>query len=65
MSHWKSDFEVRYYLEFKHSNGRVEKLYDSQIIHAEDEKTACELLMNDKENSQFLKIYYVKRIWKY
>ena len=58
MSHWKSDFEIKFCLEFKHSDERVEKLYNTQIIHAEDEKSACELLIKDKENSQFLKICY-------
>jgi len=35
MSNWKTDFEVKFHLHFKHHNGREEKKYNSIIVEAE------------------------------
>ena len=65
MSNWKTDFEVKFRLEFKHSNGKKETKYNSLIVEAENEDMAVEMIIHQYENSQFLIIDGVKKIWNY
>ena len=39
--------------------------YNSLIVHAEDEDAAKKMILNQYENSKFLKIYKVEKLWKY
>ena len=42
MSNWKSDFEVKFQLEFIHNNGRKEVKHNTLIVEAEkDRKSSC------------------------
>ena len=65
MSNWKTDFEVKFSLEFKHFNGRKEIVNNTLIVEAENEDQAIEMVINQYDNSVFLKIDEVRRIWSY
>ena len=65
MSNWKIDFEVKFRLEFKHEDGRKEIKNNSLIVEAENEDQAIEMVINEYDNSVFLKIDAVKKIWNY
>ena len=65
MINWKSDFEVKFQLEFVHNNGRKEVKQNTLIVEAEDEENAKEIVLYQYENSQFLKINEIKKIWNY
>tara|TARA_Y100000992_G_scaffold99103_1_gene64128 strand:- start:286 stop:483 length:198 start_codon:yes stop_codon:yes gene_type:complete len=65
MSNWKIDFEVKFRLEFKHENGRKEIQNNTLIVEAENEDQAIEMVINEYDNSVFLKIDGVKKIWNY
>ena len=65
MSNWKTDFEVKFRLEFKHEDGRKEIKNNSLIVEAENEDKAIEMVINEYDNSVFLKVDGVKKIWKY
>ncbi len=65
MSNWKTDFEVKFSLEFKHFNGRKEIKNNTLIVEAENEDEAIEMIINQYDNSVFLKIDEVKKIWSY
>ena len=40
MSNWKIDFEVKFSLQFKHINGRIEQKHNSLIVEAVNEEEA-------------------------
>jgi len=65
MSNWKTDFEVKFHLYFEYHNGRQEKKYNSLIIEAESKEKAKEMVFHQYENSSFLVIDEVKKLWKY
>ena len=65
MSNWKTDFEVKFSLEFKHFNGRKEIKNNTLIVEAESEDEAIAMIINQYDNSVFLKIDEVKKIWSY
>ena len=65
MSNWKIDFEVKFRLEFKHENGRKEIQNNTLIVEAENEDQAIEMVLNEYDNSVFLKVDGVKKIWNY
>ena len=65
MSNWKIDFEVKFKLEFKHFNGRKEIKNNTLIVEAESEDQAIEMVINQYDNSVFLKIDEVRKIWSY
>ena len=65
MSNWKTDFEVKFRLEFKHENGRKEIQNNTLIVEAENEDQAIEMVINQYDNSVFLKVDEVKKIWSY
>ena len=65
MSNWKTDFEVKFSLEFKHFNGRKEIINNMLIVEAENEDQAIEMVINQYDNSVFLKIDEVRKIWSY
>ena len=65
MSNWKIDFEVKFRLEFKHENGRKEIQNNTLIVEAENEDQAIEMVINEHDNSVFLKVDEVKKIWNY
>ena len=65
MSNWKTDFEVKFRLEFIHENGRKEIKNNTLIVEAENEDQAIEMVINEYDNSVFLKVYGVKKIWNY
>ena len=65
MSNWKTDFEVKFRLEFKHEDGRKEIKNNSLIVEAENENKAIEMVINEYDNSVFLKVDGVKKIWNY
>ena len=65
MSNWKTDFEVKFRLEFKHQDGRKEIKNNSLIVEAENEDQAIEMVINEYDNSVFLKVDEVKKIWNY
>ena len=65
MSNWKTDFEVKFRLEFIHENGRKEIKNNTLIIEAENEEQAIEMVINEYDNSVFLKVDEVKKIWNY
>ena len=65
MSNWKTDFEVKFSLEFKHFNGRKEIKNNTLIVEAENEDQAIEMVINQYDNSIFLKIDEVRKIWSY
>ena len=43
MSNWKTDFEVKFSLEFKHFNGRKEIKNNTLIVEAKSEDEAIEM----------------------
>ena len=65
MSNWKTDFEVKFRLEFKHFNGRKEIKNNILIVEAESEDQAIEMVINQYDNSDFLKVDKVRKIWTY
>ena len=65
MSNWKTDFEVKFRLEFKHENGRKEIKNNTLIVEAENKEKAIEMVLNEYDNSVFLKVDGVKKIWNY
>ena len=65
MSNWKTDFEVKFSLEFQHADGRNEIKNNSLIVEAENEDQAIEMVINEYDNSVFLKVDEVKKIWNY
>ena len=65
MSNWKTDFEVKFRLEFIHENGRKEIKNNTLIVEAEDEDQAIKMVINEYDNSVFLKVDEVKKIWNY
>ena len=65
MSNWKIDFEVKFRLEFKHENGRKEIQNNTLIVEAENDDQAIEMVINEYDNSVFLKVDGVKKIWNY
>ena len=65
MSNWKTDFEVKFRLEFKHENGRKEVKNNTLIVEAENEDQAIGIVTNQYDNSDFLKVDKVKKIWTY
>ena len=65
MSNWKTDFEVKFRLEFIHENGRKEIKNNILIVEAENEDQAIEMVINEYDNSVFLKVDEVKKIWNY
>ena len=65
MSNWKTDFEVKFRLEFKHEDGRKEIKNNTLIVEAENEDKAIEMVLNQYDNSVFLKVDGVKKIWNY
>ena len=65
MSNWKTDFEVKFKLEFKHINGRKEIKNNTLIVEAENKDQAIEMVINQYDNSVFLKIDEVRKIWSY
>ena len=65
MSNWKTDFEVKFRLEFIHENGRKEINNNTLIVEAENEDQAIEMVINEYDNSVFLKVDGVKKIWNY
>ena len=65
MSNWKTDFEVKFRIEFKHEDGRKEIKNNSLIVEAENEDQAIEMVINEYDNSVFLKVDEVKKIWNY
>ena len=65
MSNWKTDFEVKFSLVFKHFNGRKEIKNNTLIVEAESEDEAIEMIINQYDNSVFLKIDKVRKIWSY
>ena len=65
MNNWKTDFKVKFHLEYQHKDGTKEMDYNSLIVHAEDEDTAKKMILNQYEDSKFLKIDKVEKLWKY
>ena len=65
MSNWKTDFEVKFRLEFAHENGSKEIKNNTLIVEAENEDQAIEMVINEYDNSVFLKVDEVKKIWNY
>jgi hypothetical protein len=65
MTNWKIDFEVKFCLEFIHGDGKKEIINKSLIVEAENKEKAIEIIFYQYENSKFLKINEVIKIWKY
>ena len=65
MTNWKTDFEVKFCLEFIHGDGKKEIINKSLIVEAENKEKAIEIIIHQNENSKFLKINEVIEIWKY
>ena len=65
MSNWKTDFEVKFKLEFILENGRKEIKSNTLIVEAENEDQAIAMVKNEYDNSVFLKVDGVKKIWNY
>ena len=65
MNNWKTDFKVKFHLEYLHKDGTKEIDYNSLIVHAEDEEEARKMILNQFEDSKFLKIDEVVKLWKY
>ena len=65
MTNWKTDFEVKFCLEFIHADGKKEIINKSLIVEAVNKEKAIEIIFHQYENSKFLKINEVIKIWKY
>ena len=65
MNNWKTDFKVKFHLEYHHKDGTKEMDYNSLIVHAENEYSAKKMILNQYEDSKFLKIDKVEKLWKY
>ena len=60
MTNWKTDFEVKFHLEFIHADGKKEIKNKSLIVEAENKEKAIEIILYQYENSKFLKINQIK-----
>ena len=65
MNNWKSDFKVKFHLEYLHKDGTREKDHNSLVVHAEDEDAAKKMILNQYEGSKFLIFDEVVKLWKY
>ena len=65
MNNWKTDFKVKFHLEYLHTDGTKEINYNSLIVHAENEDAAKKMILNQYEGSMFLIIDEVVKLWKY
>ena len=65
MNNWKTDFKVKFHLEYLHIDGTKEISYNSLIVHAEDEEAAKKMIINQYEDSKFLIIDEIVKLWKY
>ena len=65
MTNWKTDFEVKFCLEFIHGDGKKEIINKTLIVEAENKEKAIQIIFNQYEHSKFLKINEVIKIWKY
>ena len=65
MNNWKTDFKVKFHLEYHHNDGTKEIDYNSLIVNAEDEDAAKKMILNQYEGSKFLIIDEVVKLWKY
>ena len=65
MNNWKTDFKVKFHLEYLHKDGTKEMNHNSLIVHAEDENAAKKMILNQYEGSRFLIIDEVVKLWKY
>ena len=65
MTNWKTDFEVKFHLEFIHADGKKEIKNKSLIVEAGNKEKAIEIIFYQYENSKFLKINQIKKVWKY
>ena len=65
MNNWKTDFKVKFHLEYLHTDGTKEMNYNSLIVHAENEDAAKKMILNQYEGSMFLIIDEVVKLWKY
>ena len=45
MNNWKTDFKVKFHLEYLHNDGTKEINYNSLIVHAEDEDAAKKMII--------------------
>ena len=63
-SNWTNDTLDGVFVSF-HNNGRKEVKHNTLIVEAEDEESAKEIVLYQYENSQFLKINEIKKIWNY
>ena len=48
MNNWKTDFKVKFHLEYHHNDGTKEIDHNSLIVHAEDEDAAKKMILNQK-----------------
>ena len=53
------------FIDDNSNDGTKEIDYNSLIVHAEDEDAAKKMILNQYENSKFLKIDKVEKLWKY
>ena len=53
MNNWKTDFKVKFHLEYHHNDGTKEMDYNSLIVHAEDEDAAKKMILNQYEILSF------------
>ena len=65
MTNWETYLEVKLWLEFIHGDGKKEFINKSLIVEAENKEKAIEIIFHQYENSKFLKINEVIKIWKY
>ena len=65
MTNWNTDFEVKFCLEFIHGDGKKEIINKTLIVESENKEKAIEIIFHQYENSKFLKINEVIKIWKY
>ena len=52
MNNWKTDFEVKFHLEFTHVNGKKEAKYNSLIVEAENEEKAVDSKKNEQNQQK-------------
>tara|TARA_B100000575_G_C22641624_1_gene395112 strand:+ start:216 stop:413 length:198 start_codon:yes stop_codon:yes gene_type:complete len=65
MNNWKTDFKVKFHLEYLHKDGTKEMKNNSLIVHAKDEDEARKMILIQYEDSNFLKFDEVVKLWKY
>ena len=46
MTNWKTDFEVKFCLEFTHGDGKKEIINKSLIVEAENKEKAIEIIIH-------------------